>query len=243
MPGSPPTNETFPSISCTIVPHSLTPTTPANILILLHSIGSTNESFTRLARNLSLPETTCISLRAPRSLPFGIDGYQWGEDIRLSSDGDIQLDAKFDEAGYALLKIVVDTLLETGWRHREIMFFGWGQGAICAFDFLCRDLAHEFGGLISIGGIIGSEVTTVVTDDNEKSPTPILACGGSSGLMNEQAEDRIKSLFKNVDVVRWQREGDGIMQNRDETLPVMSFFGRRLLSRRGVPQGFTEITT
>ncbi|KAF3919164.1 hypothetical protein ABW21_db0209368 [Orbilia brochopaga] len=247
MPGNLPTASTFPkSITCTIVPSPKSD--PANVLILLHSIGDTQEGFANLAKSLNLPETLCISLCAPNSLPFGLRGYQWGEDVVFQGQ-DLSLDVKFAKAGFKSLKTVVEKLLADGWRSREIFFFGWGQGAICVFDYLCREgadsfgMTSEFGGFVSIGGIVGSEVKTVIMDEAKKSGTPVLACGGRNGLLTRKAEDRLKSLFKDVQVVKWDRDGDGMMNDAKEATPVMRFFSRRLLSRKGVPEGFHELPT
>ncbi|KAF3920146.1 hypothetical protein AA313_de0203441 [Arthrobotrys entomopaga] len=226
MPGTPPTSATFPkSITTTIVP-SPKSVDPANILILLHSIGDTQAGFANLAKSLNLPETTCISLCAPKNLPFGLQGYQWGEDVVFQGQ-DLSLDVKFANAGFRTLKTVVEKLLSEGWKSREIFFFGWGQGAICVFDYLCREgidgtsMTSEFGGVVAIGGIVGSEVKTVVTDEAKKSATPILVCGGRNGLVTGKAEERVKSLFKDVKVVKWDREGDGMMNDAKEATPVM----------------------
>ncbi|KAK6509698.1 hypothetical protein TWF481_004429 [Arthrobotrys musiformis] len=242
MPGTPPTSATFKSH--TVIPPKKD--SPANVLLLLHSIGDGPDNFANLARNLNLPETTCISLCAPNNLPFGLPGYQWGEDVVFEGQ-DLSLDVKFAKAGFKTLKIVVEKLIADGWRTREIFFFGWGQGAICVFDYLCREgvewtgMTSEFGGVVSIGGIIGSEVKTVVTDDAKKSNTPVVVCGGRNGLLTARAADRVKSLFKDAQVVKWDREGDGMMNDAKEALPVMQFFSRRLLSRKGVPEGFSEL--
>ncbi|KAF3920985.1 hypothetical protein ABW20_dc0103832 [Dactylellina cionopaga] len=229
MPGTPPTSSTFPkSVTCTVVPPQKSDSPVANVLILLHSIGDTQESFANLAKSLNLPETSCISLCAPKVLPFGLQGYQWGEDVVFQGQ-DLSLDAKFEKAGFKTLKVVVEKLLAEGWRSREIFFFGWGQGAICVFDYLSREgpdlmgMTSEFGGFVGIGGIVGSEVKTVMTDVAKKSTTPVLICGGRNGLVTGRAEDRIKSLFKDVQVVKWDREGDGMMNDAKEAMPVMKW--------------------
>ncbi|EWC47494.1 hypothetical protein DRE_00462 [Drechslerella stenobrocha 248] len=229
MPGSPPTSSTFPSsITCTIVPSPKSD--PANVLILLHSIGDTQEGFANLAKSLNLPETVCISLCAPKTLPFGLRGYQWSEDVIFQGQ-DLSLDAKFEKAGSRTLKTVVAKLMAEGWKSREIFFFGWGQGAICVFDYLCREgtdvpqttPGSEFGGVVSIGGIVGSEVKTVLTDEANKSNTPVLLCGGRNGLVTKKAEDRVKSLFRDVETVKWDRDGDGMMNDAKEATPVMKY--------------------
>ncbi|KAF3941015.1 hypothetical protein ABW19_dt0200716 [Dactylella cylindrospora] len=227
MPGTPPTSSSFSrSITYSVVPPSTDPSKPANVLILLHSLGDTQAGFAELAKNLNLPETICISLCAPKPMPFDIPGYQWGEDVVFHGK-DVSMDVKFDKAGFKTVNSVVEKLLEDGWKPREIFFFGWGQGAICVFDYLCRGgvnsdgMTREFGGLVSIGGIMGSEVKTIVTDEAKKSKTPILLCGGRKGLVTGKAEERVKGLFSDVEVVKFKKDGDGMIANQEEAMPVM----------------------
>jgi hypothetical protein len=52
---------------------------------------------------------------------------------------------------------------------------------------------------------------------------------------------KLKDVFKYVEVKDWKRNGDGMMSNREEMMPIMQFFARRLLSRRGVPAGSVEL--
>ena len=44
-----------------------------------------------------------------------------------------------------------------------------------------------------------------------------------------------------VEYHKWDRAGDGMPRNRDEMLPIMRFFARRLRSRKGVPEGSIEV--
>lgn len=123
-------------------------------------------------------------------------------------------------------------------------------------DYLARNADVDYGSAVSIGGILGSETPRVVDGDREKQEekkdgekvktkkikTALLVCGGSRGsVVTREAEDILKKEFESVEVVRWRREGDGMMSNRDEMLGIMGFWSRRLLSRRGVPKGFEEV--
>ena len=223
MPGTVPAASNLPkSLTYTIVPppHSQI---ASNILILLHSLGDTHESFAALAAHLALPETLCISLRAPNYMPLNLPGFQWGADILLTSTGTLSLDAKFTNAGTKSLARLVDTLTELGWKPREISFFGWGQGGMCALDFLASRLDTEFGGLVSVGGPIGSE-TKVEVKDGKKGVTPVILLGGNrKSLVTKEAEEKLKNCFKDVEVVRWKREGDAMMKDKDEVTPIMKW--------------------
>jgi predicted esterase len=69
---------------------------PTNILILLHGLGDTNASFTRLGQQLNLPETACIALQAPNALIMDIGGFQWGDDLVMDQrNGELDMDASY----------------------------------------------------------------------------------------------------------------------------------------------------
>jgi hypothetical protein len=57
----------------------------------------------------------------------------------------------------------------------------------------------------------------------------------------EMGVDRLKGAFAEVEYVKWEKADDGMMRNREEMLPVMKFFARRLRSRAGVPEGGMEV--
>jgi hypothetical protein len=78
-----------------------------------------------------------------------------------------------------------------------------------------------------------------------KNPTPVLLLAGrddSNTAITDAAVRRTKEVFEFVELHRWPRRGDGMPRNRDEMLPVMRFFARRLRSRQGVPEGSIELT-
>lgn len=74
MPRQPKTSDFRPHLQLSIIPPPAE-SSPVNILILLHGLGDTNESFTQLAKQLALPETVCISTQAPSPLPFDLGGF------------------------------------------------------------------------------------------------------------------------------------------------------------------------
>ncbi|RJE19592.1 phospholipase Carboxylesterase, partial [Aspergillus sclerotialis] len=73
--------------------------------------------------------------------------------------------------------------------------------------------------------------------------TPVLLVAGrDSVVVSDGAVRRTESVFEFVETVRYQRKGDGMPRSRDEMMPIMRFFARRLLSRQGVPEGAVEVT-
>ena len=151
--------------------------------------------------------------------------------------------------------VIQDTLLgKCAAQLREIMLFGFGQGgsaALAAAVALVEQTeggatkaSQALGGVISIGGPLPADATLpeAMTKAGRKCQTPVLICAGNTGSAVTKANEvRLRAVFENVEVVRWQRRGDGMMRNREEMLPIMRFFARHLRSRAGVPPGAVEI--
>lgn len=97
----------------------------------------------------------------------------------------------------------------------------------------------ELGGVISIGAPLPSESPASLSP---KCKTPILVCAGTDqSAVTPSAEDKLKHVFEFVQVKRYRRPGDRMPQNRDEMLPIMEFFSRRLGSVKGVPEGSIQV--
>lgn len=240
MPGRLPTTADFPThLSLTITPPPAQDQ-PVNVLIFFHGLGDTNTSFAEFGIRLALPETCCISLRAPNALPFELGGFHWGDDIVFDpSTGDMEYDT-----GFAKVVDVVENdlirkgLLEhCGYQPRDLLIFGFGQGGMAAIA-VAASLLEELGGLVSVGGPAPASMIA----RSEKSKTPITVLGGSSKtLVTQSAIDTLKSQFHTVNYHRWSMVGDGMPKAREEMLPIMRFFARRLQSYKGVPKGSIEI--
>ncbi|PQE09884.1 phospholipase Carboxylesterase superfamily protein [Rutstroemia sp. NJR-2017a BVV2] len=238
-----PTLDDIPrNIVCDIVPSK--DGKPTNALILLHGLGDTKEGFTQLARNLSLPQTTAISIQAPTPIPPLITGsdvpsFHWADDISFSSkSGSLDLDGDFTASIKVITSLVDALTTECHIPPRNIFFLGFGQGGMLALS-LIASLPYdiEYGGVISIGGRLPEAVNE---DGKGKKKTPVLIAGGNRKTeITRGALDRIRAVFVQVEYVKWEREGDGMMKGREEVLPLMRFWGRRL--RTGAPEGTIEI--
>lgn len=240
MPGRLPASEDFPShVSLTITapPNN---DQPVNILLLLHGLGDTNDSFTRLGSQLALPETCCISLRAPTPLPFELGGYHWGDDMIFDpASGDMEFDTGFSKATKYIQHTIMEEVLvkACGYQARDIMFFGFGQGGMAALA-VAMSMVEELGGIISISGPLS---TTIKLSSNQ-SKTPVLLIGGASKtLVTRSVVDDMKKAFQALEYHKWAKSGDGMPQSREEMMPIMRFFSRRLRSRKGVPDGSVEV--
>lgn len=132
------------------------------------------------------------------------------------------------------MKEVVESLVGCGWRPRQIFFLGFGQGGMVALDSVVGET--EYGGVVSIGGVLPA-------DSEGRGKTPVLVLGAErNSAVGKKEEERLRGVFESVEVVRWSgRDGDGMMRTREEARPIMEFFGRRLGSRAGVPEGAVEV--
>lgn len=217
---------------------------PTNVLILLHGLGDTNVSFANLGRQLSLPETACVAVQAPNPLPFDLGGFHWGDDLVFDQKtGEMDVDTGFKVSTRIILEdIIKDGLMrKCGYKARELMIFGYAQGGMVALQVAAEMDGEELGGVISIGGILS--LSTPLKALDKKSKTPVLVCKASKGsAVTESATSRLKDAFNFIEIKEWRKNGDGMPSNREEMLPIMQFFARRLRSIRGVPAGSIELS-
>lgn len=110
-----------------------------------------------------------------------------------------------------------------------------------ALDILVGANDTEYGGVISIGGVLPSDSEKV--EKTKKSKTPVLLLGASkNSAIDAATEKKVRESFEFVQVVKWAgRDGDGMLRTSEEAKPIMEFFGRRLGSRVGVPEGAVEL--
>jgi predicted esterase len=258
MPGRLPTKADFPSsVTLSITPRkSQSPVSrlpplicaapssqaPTNVLILLHGLGDTNASFTKLGEQLNLPETACIAIQAPNPLPFDLGGMHWGEDMIFdSTTGEMDMDTGLQGSTRLILDHVIrDGLIgKCGYKTREIMIFGFAQGGMVGLQ-VAAELEEELGGVISIGGPLSQSVSLKALE--KKSKTPVLVCkANKKSAVTDSATTKLKDAFDYIEFKEWKKNGDGMPSSRDEMLPIMQFFARRLRSTRGVPTGSVEI--
>lgn len=251
MPPRLPTPADFPAhIPVAIIPPARPSDSAINVLILLHGLGDSEASFATLARRLALPETVCVCVQAPQALPFDLGGYHWGDDIvfdhhhhdpTAGGGGALDMDAGFSKATSLLRHDILDGALvgRCGYARARIVLFGFGQGGMAAMALAASlPLVHELAGLVSVGGPLPS----IATPPPAKRKTPVLLLGGDAGTaLTPAAVKKARDTFEHVEYVRWKKSGDGMPTNREEMLPVMLFFSRRLQSRRGVPAGAVQV--
>ena len=159
--------------------------------------------------------------------------------------GEMDPDGGFEKAITLLKNEVIEKVLiqKCGYKYREILLLGYGQGGMAALALASSTPAAQdsLGGIISIGGPLPSSCNDA-REGKGKSKTPVLVLGGSSDtLITKSKVEALKGGFEDVEYVKWERRGDGMPRNREEMMPVMKFFARRLGGRMGVPEGSVEI--
>lgn len=101
------------------------------------------------------------------------------------------------------------------------------------------DKSAELGGVISIGAGLPSEA---VGSLDPTCKTPVLVCAGSDqSAVTSGTEEKLRKVFEFVEIKRYRKPGDSMPSNRDEMMPIMQFFSRRLRSTKGVPEGSVQI--
>jgi predicted esterase len=165
--------------------------------------------------------------------------FHWGDDVLFDEQkGEIEMDSGFKTTSKILSGIIEVLTEKCNFPERNILFFGFGQGGMASLTF-ALSTPKEFSGIVSIGGPLGNSNTG---SGSGKAKTPVLVCGGSrSTQITRGSVDRLKAAFGDVEYVKWGKSDDGMMRNREEMLPIMKFFARRLRSRAGVPEGAVEV--
>ena len=177
-------------------------------------------------------------------MPFDLGGFHWGDDIVFDeATGDIDPDAGYTKSRDVVFeRLIKQTLLaKCGYKLREVIIYGFGQGGTVALN-VAASIGSEsegLGGVISIGGPLVSNVTIT---SSKKATTPVLVCKSKvKSAIRDSDEAKLKDAFEHVQVVRWNKTGDGMPANREEMLPIMQFFARKLRNMRGIPGGSVEV--
>ena len=124
---------------------------PTSALVLLHGLGDDHDSFTTLGKQMNLPETVCISVQGQNNL-LDLGGFHWGDYIIFdSTSGGLDADAGFKQTTDMLVKLVNEGLIEKcGFKAREVVFFGFGQGGMAALQTAGTYLDLLFAGCIQL---------------------------------------------------------------------------------------------
>jgi predicted esterase len=154
----------------------------------------------------------------------------------------MDVDTGFKRANKLLLDEIIREVLmgRCGYKPREILLFGLGQGGMAALSVAAELGSEVLGGVVSIGGVLPDKAP--LPEISKKIRTPVILCKGNrNSAVKESNVRRLKDTFEFLEVKEWKKVGDGMPSNRDEMMPIMQFFARRLRSMKGVPKGSVEI--
>lgn len=154
--------------------------------------------------------------------------------------GEMDMDTGFKTSTRLLLdKVIREGLMDKcGYKPREIIIFGFGQGGMAGLQAAAELESEELGGVISIGGRLPASLSL----KSQKNRTPVLICRASrASAVTDGAVSKLKDAFEFVEIRDWKKNGDGMPSNRDEMMPIMQFLARRLRSTKGVPAGSVEL--
>ncbi|PNS16552.1 hypothetical protein CAC42_286 [Sphaceloma murrayae] len=226
-----------PNLTLTITPPP-SGQPPTNILILLHGLGDSHVPFARLGEQLNLPNTACIAIKGPNALPFEATSFHWCDDVIFdSSTNGLDPDGGFKEIARVLTDDVIEHGLidNCGYKPRDIVFLGLGQGGMAALNVAVQ-YPKEMGGVISIGGALPGAAPA---SSEPKSKTPVICVSGvDSQWVTTGGEEKLKNNFLHVAVSKYRRRGDTMPKDREEMMPIMQFFASRL--RTPAPKGAVE---
>lgn len=185
-----------------------------------------------------------------------LNHFHWGDDLALAThDGRLDADPGFSKAfDLVMQRLIRETLLEKcGWQLSDILLFGYGQGGSLALglaskvraesrveevndadarDGQASNTSETFKGVVAIGGALPSSMVPTLSA-RPKATTPVLICYGSSCEdVDEDAVDILKQEFSDVREVKWKKANSTMPASREEMLPIMEFFAKRLRGER-----------
>ncbi|KAJ7151425.1 hypothetical protein C8R43DRAFT_1087988 [Mycena crocata] len=218
---SPPTNEKIP------VPFfyaSSDDGTDENILILLHGLGDTHTPFSQLGRQLKLPQTAILAVRAPDKVPFLYEeSYAWFPSF---DDLGELIDCPNPTPALDLMATIFHHLTgDCAWPAHRIHLFGFAQGGSVAVEFGVKMARQTLGSIVTVSGPLLSYPTL-----SNLSATPVLVAYRTSALPSS-ALPAFKKGFRRVVEHKMGAQG-GMPASKPDWEPIMRFWSETLGRRR-----------
>ncbi|PAV16181.1 phospholipase carboxylesterase [Pyrrhoderma noxium] len=264
--GSKPTPrvKTPPAADAIPVPFVYSPSddgTDENLLILLHGLGDTHVPFGKLGKQLKLPQTATLALRAPQQIPYLYEeAYQWYPSFDDLGEPIVHPNPA---PGVTVLTTTISHLTTVcGWPLSSIHLFGFAQGGSLALESALatwkarpRDIIDDLpssssssngnndtssngsssmtlGSIITIGGPL---LIHHAISSPCPSPTLLIHRSQPSSLnIPSHSRTSLQKLFSNMKEVMLG-EGESMPASKEEWEPVMEFWSQRL--RRRMPGG------
>ncbi|KXN85604.1 hypothetical protein AN958_11092 [Leucoagaricus sp. SymC.cos] len=238
------------------VPFSYIPSddgTDENLLVLVHGLGDTHIPFAKMGRQLKLPQTAVLALRAPEQIPFLYEeAYQWY--TSFDSLGELITNPNPTSAIQLLQKVVQHLTTECQWPLNRIHWFGFAQGGSVVLEFglwwwkekqllaAGRALPSSEAGVSETPTTSFGSITTVsgpllsYPSLSTLPPTPVLAVSRprpSELAFSTNDISAFKKGFRVFKEVKYDDANGGMPVGKAEWEPVMRFWSERLERKVG----------
>ena len=157
------------------------------VLIMTHGRGASAQSILSLAAELDVDD---FALVAPQAT-----GHTWYPYSFLAPEAQNEPGLS---SGLAVLKQLVDTAKEAGFKSEQIYLLGFSQGACLTAEFVAQN-AQSFGGVFILsGGVIGDSVKTERYKGDFAGASIFLGCSDvDSHVLKHRVNDSTE-VFKNL---------------------------------------------
>ncbi|KAJ7337365.1 hypothetical protein DFH08DRAFT_252697 [Mycena albidolilacea] len=198
--------------------------TDENLLILLHGLGDTHIPFSKLGRQLKLPQTAVLAVRAPDQVPFLYeDSFAWFPSF---DDLGELIERPNPTPALLLLDRVFRHLTDDcAWPINRIHLFGFAQGGSVAAEFGIKMARETLGSIVTVSGPLLSYPTV-----STLSLTPLLVAYRPSAVPSS-ALTAFKKGFHRVVEHKMGADG-GMPASKPEWEPIMRFWSEVLARRR-----------
>jgi predicted esterase len=229
-----------------------------NLLIMLHGLGDKPDPYAHFAKNMALPQTAYLSLRAPRPL-FDL-GYEWYDSF--DEEGALMVNSPMRLMELARVRqsfqgMFTSLIEKCQWSYSNIILLGFSQGATVALD-----IALNWENNIPLAGVIAisdSIVDEAIQECKEKSKSinnakvmaPIFITHGSEDdtVPLERAREKKNFLIEQLgkDKIVWKeyRKGHQMISSEKEAKELMEFIAPKIKVRSIAleqQEGLIEIT-
>jgi phospholipase/carboxylesterase len=176
---------------------------------MVHGRGGSAEDILSLARHLNIKEYALVAPEATNNTwyPFPFIAPVQQNEPWLSS-------------ALALLKAVVDELLDRGISWKDIYFLGFSQGACLTLEFVARN-ARRYGGVVAFtGGLIGDKLypenylgdfgnmPVFIASSNPDPHIPVARVHASARILSSMNASVTERLYENMGHTITQEEID-----------------------------------
>ncbi len=157
------------------------------VLIMTHGRGASAQSILSLAAELDVDD---FALVAPQAT-----GHTWYPYSFLAPEAQNEPGLS---SGLAVLKQLVDTAKEAGFKSEQIYLLGFSQGACLTAEFVAQN-AQPFGGVFILsGGVIGDSIKTERYKGDFGGAPIFLGCSDIDSHVPKHRVNDSTEVFKNL---------------------------------------------